>query len=91
MQAVRPDQLEICLIGEGRGFQDVIAGAAAEVMPRNPAQLRLNHGHDFGERLLVALAPGHEHTADIHWMLRHSGPKFYHTLLWGPRKKISGA
>jgi len=47
---------------------------AAQVMPRDSPQLRVNGRHQAAKRLLVTIAPGGDQSADVPWSLdSHAG------------------
>ena len=63
--ASRPLQLEIRLIGQGRGFQGLAGRTTPEVAPGNPPQLGVDGSHQPAYRLFIALAPGGDPCADV--------------------------
>lgn len=58
--ATCPNQLEVSFIGERGRFQRLTVTSAAEVLSGDSSQFGVYRGHQPGERLRIAAAPGRE-------------------------------
>jgi hypothetical protein len=65
--ATCPNQLEIGFIGERGRFQRLTVASAAEVLPSDSPQFRVDRGHQPIECLRIAAAPGREQCAYVRW------------------------
>ena len=60
LNPIHIDQFQIRLVDEGRGLQRMLNPLACHVSTGKPMQFAIDDGHQFFQRLLVALAPGQE-------------------------------
>ena len=60
LDATCPNQLKIGFIGERGRFQRLTVTAAAQVLPGDSPQLRVDRGYQFRKRQCITAAPGRE-------------------------------